>query len=514
MRLPYWLSPAIVGALAVPAFGLPDSWLGAVPQPLTFLLPLSSLAWLFHRLNHGDHSGQSGHSAALRIGYAWGMGFFLAGVSWIYVSLSQFSGLPSGAAALAALVFCAFFSLYPALAALGFAYLRHPGSTAKNALYFAAIWSGSEWLRGTLFTGFPWLSLGYSQLSPSPFSGYASVLGVYGVGFMSALSATLLLARSRLALISSAVLVGIGVVLSAMPWTTPIGEPLTVRLLQGNVAQAVKWQPEQLERSISTYLGLLNQADKPDGPVLNILPETAIPLLYEHIPQEILSALTAHGPTLLGVAVRTHPPTPLQNHAEEGYANAAIALDSTNLEQPLGMYAKRHLVPFGEFSPPGLNWFFRLLRIPMADFTPGPAGQPAIAIAGQRIAPNICYEDVFGEELLPSVRDATLLINLSNTAWFGDSLAQPQHLQIARMRALETGRSMLRATNSGMTAMILPDGQVAARLAPFSTGVLTVQAQGYSGLTPYAKWGNTLILLMIGSVVLHAAWRRHQGKLA
>jgi apolipoprotein N-acyltransferase len=178
----------------------------------------------------------------------------------------------------------------------------------------------------------------------------------------------------------------------------------------------------------------------------------------------------------------------------------------------LQTYAKRHLVPFGEYVPPGFAWFFDYVRIPMSDFSAGPPRQAPLAIAGQRIAPNICYEDLFGEEILQSLPAATLLINLSNTAWFGDSLAQPQHLQIARLRAMETGRTMLRATNTGITAAIAPDGRVLGQLPPFTAGALRVEAQGFAGLTPYARWGNVLALVMaIGAVspACFAAWRRH-----
>jgi apolipoprotein N-acyltransferase len=171
-------------------------------------------------------------------------------------------------------------------------------------------------------------------------------------------------------------------------------------------------------------------------------------------------------------------------------------------------YAKRHLVPFGEYIPPGFDWFFQLVQIPMSDFSAGPRDQPPLAIAGQQIAPNICYEDLFGEEIIRALPQATLLVNLSNTAWFGDSLAQPQHLQIARLRAMETGRTMLRATNTGITAAIAPDGRVLGRLPAFTAGALRIEAQGFSGLTPYARWGNALALLLAALALLPGWLRR------
>jgi apolipoprotein N-acyltransferase len=161
-------------------------------------------------------------------------------------------------------------------------------------------------------------------------------------------------------------------------------------------------------------------------------------------------------------------------------------------------YSKRHLVPFGEFTPPAFAWTLALLKIPMSNFTPGAARQPPLALAGQQLAVNICYEDVFGEEIIRALPEATLLVNLSNTAWFGDSLAQPQHLQIAQMRALETGRAMLRATNTGMTAIVGPDGRVERVLPPFSEGALVGEVSGHSGATPYVRWGNAAALLLVG----------------
>ncbi len=500
----------LLGALAVPGFGLPFSLESAVsPAPtwhhLLPLLPIVSIAGLLQRI------ATAGVRAAALTGWAWGLGCFLAGVSWLYVSLSQFSGLPAVAAALATLVFAAFLALYPMLACAAYAKLRARHGEALRVALFAALWTLCEWLRGTLFTGFPWLSLGYAQVPPSPLAGYASSLGVYGVGFVSVLVAGAALQwhrgeSRRRALITLLLVLGLGALLRAMVWVTPIGEPVSVRLLQGNVAQAIKWEPEHLKRSVNSYLALLNHLARDPAaadsarPMLTVLPETAIPLLFTQIPEEVIQALTRQSDTLLGVAVGT---------LDGGYANAAMALPK-GATRPEGIYAKQHLVPFGEYAPPGFGWFFRLLRIPMADFTAGAAQQAPLRLAGLNIAPNICYEDLFGEELLPALRDSTLLINLSNTAWFGDSLAQPQHLQIARLRALETGRVMLRATNSGMTAMIQPNGEVTARLAPFTAAVLRVEAQGYTGLTPYAKWGNALILLIV-VVIIALGWRRRRG---
>ncbi len=479
------LLAAALGAFCVLGFAPFDAWLTVWPAPT---LALGGLYLLWQRT--------SGAREAMLLGLAWGAGCFLFGVSWVYVSLSQFGGMAPPAAAAATLAFCLYLALFPALA--GGLFQRWRTGTARDALLFAGLWALAEWLRGTLFTGFPWLAVGYSQSPPSPLAGWAAVLGVYGIGFIVALIGALLgrMAhagwRSPAAWITILLLAGTGTMLRMMDWTQPVGAPVTVSLLQGNVPQSLKWDPKRLPLSIDSYLALARANPAP----LTVLPETALPLYFNEVPREVLRGLTAHGDALLGVAVSTR---------EGGYTNGAVAVTG---QLAVSAYAKRHLVPFGEYAPPGFAWFFRFARIPMSDFTAGPARQEPLNVAGQRIAPNICYEDLFGEELLAALPAATLLVNLSNTAWFGDSLAQPQHLQIARLRAIETGRVMLRATNTGMTAMVNPDGAIAAVLPPFATAALVVQAQGRSGLTPYARWGNALALLLAVGACLTALYRR------
>jgi apolipoprotein N-acyltransferase len=451
--------------------------LGFAPFGL-FPLPLLTLALLFRMWR----AAPTPRTAAW-LGFAWGLGFFLAGVSWVYVSLHDVGGMIAPLAAFATLLFCAYLALFPALA--GYVFRRVASaefSAPRAALIVAGLWTLAEWLRGTLLTGFPWLALGYSQSPPSPLAGYAPLLGSYGLAFIVALLAALLgfgWRRFWPALIVVG-LVTFGFVLRGIGWTEPVGAPVRVALLQGNVPQSLKWDPNRLSLSIETYLRLARE----NPAQLTVLPETAIPLLFDEVPREVLRGLTANGEALLGVAVRT---------TQGGYANGAVALQPGGSSQG---YAKSHLVPFGEFVPPGFAWFFGLVRIPMSNFTSGPPRQPPLAVAGQKIMPNICYEDLFGEEILRALPEATLLVNLSNTAWFGDSLAQPQHLQIAQLRALETGRPMLRATNTGMTAAIAPDGTVAAVLAPFTRDALRVEVRGYRGATPYGQRGNGPALLL------------------
>jgi apolipoprotein N-acyltransferase len=482
MKLPPSLLATALGGASI---------LGFAPFEI-FPLPIVTLALLFRLWQKTSPRG------AAWLGFCYGLGFFLAGVSWVYVSLHDVGGMAAPVAIAATVLFCAYLALFPALAGyLSCRLLANEASADfyKNALLVAGLWTLTEWLRGWLFTGFPWLALGYSQSPPSPLAGYAAVLGSYGIGFLVALIAALLAFgwKRKTAWLAIVAILGAGALLRGMDWTQPTGEPVAVSLLQGNIPQSLKWVPERLPLSIDAYVGLARK----NPASLTILPETSIPLFFDELPRDVLKALTQHGDALLGVAIR---------HREGGYVNGAVAVGKSAVtpELTFASYAKRHLVPFGEYIPPGFDWFFKLVHIPMADFSAGPRDQPPLAIAGQKIAPNICYEDLFGEEIIRALPQATLLVNLSNTAWFGDSLAQPQHLQIARLRAMETGRTMLRATNTGITAAIAPDGRVLAALPAFTAGALRVEAQGFTGLTPYARWGNALALLIAIGAVLPA----------
>ncbi len=461
------LAAFAAGAATVPGFA-----------PFGFFpLPVLTLAVLYRLWRRAA----TPREAAL-LGLAWGLGCFLAGVSWVYVSLHDVGGMAMPLAVVATLLFCLVLSLFPAFAGWLFARCRRV-TTAEFRDGFAAagVWVLTEWLRGWVLTGFPWLSVGYSQTPPSPLAGYAPVVGVYGVSLLTALLAGLAAFawRRPAAWGAAVVLFAGGQGLRGIEWTEPVGEPLTVSLLQGNVPQSLKWMPENLSLSIDTYTRLADEHPAR----LTVLPETAIPLLFERIPREVIEKLSAHGEMLLGAAARQ----------DRGVVNGAVLLARG---APPQIYAKVHLVPFGEFVPPGFAWFFGLVNIPMSDFRPGPADQKPFSVGDQKLMPNICYEDLFGEEIRRALPEATILVNLSNTAWFGDSLAQPQHLQIARVRALETGRPMLRATNTGMTALVAADGAVAAILPPFTAGALTVSVRGHAGETPFVRFGNAVAVLL------------------
>jgi len=419
-------------------------------------------------------------------GYAFGLGLFGAGVSWVYVSLHTFGAMPLPLAALATFLFCAFLALFPAAA--GWLQARIPAHPFLRAcLLIPAAWTLSEWVLSWIFTGFPWLSTGYASVG-WPLQGYAPLLGVFGLSFITislAGMAWLALQRQKPLLFASALvaLVGAGEALRHVHWTEPAGEPVSVALLQGNIEQDLKFRPESYAKVLAAYVRLAERTSAK----LIVFPETSIPRFLDRIEPDFIERLESiakrnGGDLLLGV--------PYRRRSDE-YFNSVISLGIS----PRQAYHKSHLVPFGEFIPPGFGWVLSVLEIPLSDFSRGDRDQPPIAAAGQRIAVNICYEDAFGDEIARRAREATLLVNVSNVAWFGDSLAPAQHLQIARLRAVETGRMHLAATNTGITAAIDRDGRVLARLPQFTEGLLEVSAQGYTGVTPYVRYADWPVVI-------------------
>jgi apolipoprotein N-acyltransferase len=294
-------------------------------------------------------------------------------------------------------------------------------------------------------------------------------------------------------------IVAAGEALRHVRWTTPSGPPVSASLLQGNIEQDLKFSPERYAHTLETYARLAAETRAR----LIVFPETALPRFLDQIDPAYLDHLEAlarrnHGDALVGVLAR---------RSEDEYYNSVLTLGVS----PRQLYHKAHLVPFGEFVPPGFGWTLELLHIPMSDFSRGPEERSVLEAAGEQVAPNVCYEDAFGAEIARQLPRASLLVNVSNVAWFGDSLAPAQHLQIAQMRALETGRMHLTAANSGITAAIDRDGRVIARLPQFHEGRLEIDAQGYAGATPYVRlrdWPVVAVslLLLVGAAA--AARRR------
>lgn len=465
--------------------------------------------WLMPFLLAGLLAINLGFSQSIRqasiTGWCFGFGLFATGVSWVFVSLHTFGGMPAWLAGLATVLFCAFIALYPAcvMALLQWIRQRRPLSLLRAALVFAVLWAFADWLRGWLFTGFPWLSIGYSQLSRnlafSPLSAYFPLLGVFGVSLLTTFCAGLLLGKTRGWLILLCILGG-GWALQQVQWTKPIGQAINVALVQGNIPQDLKWDAERYQATLNTYQLLVKQSlTAPSQPKLIILPETAYPSYLQDVPRyyldELKSLAQLHQADIVFGAITGTP---------KQYFNSAVSMGISEQQR----YHKSHLVPFGESVPWGFRWLMNLTHIPMTDFTPGDNQQHDMQLQGVRLALNICYEDAFGEQIIGALPSAHILANISNTAWFGDSLAQPQHLQIARARALETGRPMLRATNTGMTAAITPNGMIDDRLAPFTTDILFSSVQPYEGTTPYSRWGNLAFLLLAASFLLNVL-RKH-----
>ena len=463
---------AALGALQTLAFvhtGVPGGW----------LLPLATLAWLVWRLDLA-----SPRRAAL-LAACYGTAWLVAGVWWLYISMHRYGGLPAWMAALAVLALAAALSIYLALA--GAAYARWRRGGAGDSALFAALWLLAELARGVIFTGFPWLAAGYSQVD-APLAALAPWVGVYGMGAVLAGIAAALAqavasrgrrwgpATAALAVLVLAAAVGPG------EHTRPAGE-VSVALLQTNVRQDEKFSAEHLPQTLAWVGRELTAAEAE----LVIAPETAVPLLPFQLDESAPGywpALRAHfadggRAALVGV--------PLGDH-ERGYTNSVAGLSAGAGYR----YDKYHLVPFGEFIPTGFRWFTSMMNIPLGDFARGVVDPPSFAVRGQRVAPNICYEDLFGEELARRFADEasapTVFANLSNIGWFGDTIATVQHLNISRLRALEFQRPMVRATNTGATAIIDHRGVVQAMLPPHSRGVLTGRVQGRDGVTPYAWW--------------------------
>jgi len=466
------------------------------------VLPIVALAVLFALWLRAASARE-----AARLGFAFGLGLFYAGIGWIYIAMHEYGGMPLLLSLLAALLFAAFWALLPALA--GYAQARIPlTSGLRVMLLMPAVWALVEWFRGLLVTGFPWLVLGYAH-SDSPLAGYAPVLGAYGVSLAAAVSAGLLLqlwrarwsSPGKVALATLLAIWVLGGLLRTVAWTQPDGEPVSVALVQSNIPQDVKFRKESLVDILETHRRLVDQ----NTARLTVLPETALPLLRHQVPENYVQRLRDRarqngGDVLIGVFERSNG----------SYYNSVFTLGVADEQH----YRKQHLVPFGEFIPlrPLLGWFINgVLDIPMGDLARGDLRQPPLNVAGQQVAVNICYEDVFGEELIRALPQATLLVNVTNDAWYGNSPVAAQHNQIAQFRALETGRMMLRATNTGVTSIIGVNGKVLQQLPQHEEAVLLGTAQGYQGVTPYVRWGNAAILLLLVAILAYAWTRRLAG---
>ena len=500
--LPYALS-LLAGAVLPLAFA-PFGWF--------WLAPLSYAALLFCWKDVPSGRG-------FWLGFVYGCASFGGGTYWTYIAVREMGGAPLAVALFLTVgltMVCAAF-----VGAAGFIagrWFRTSGAAAR-LVTLPALFVLCEWARGWMFTGFGWLSAGYSQTS-SWLMGYAPVLGLHAMSWAVLVTAgalvTLFEAATRwghsgftassagrpadpareirnapisgvlAAVLVVAVVWAGGLAARSHRWTMPQSRAISVALLQGAITQDLKWKPEQLKDTLTLYARLTMQNLGMD---LIVWPEAAVPTLIDYVGDYVdgvRKASSERGSTVLLGVLRADP----ESKREQ---NVVVALT-----QPTQTYVKRHLVPFGEYFPvpPFIRSWMRLMNLPYTDIMAGSPNQPLLAAAGQKIAVTICYEDVFGAEQLRYLPDATLLVDVSNDAWFGDSIAPHQHLQIAQVRAAEAGRYLLRATNTGVTAVVDDQGRVEATLPQFTPAVLKATVRGFEGATPYAVVGNWAVLLL------------------
>ena len=468
---------AFVSGATVPLAFAPFSWFWVAPVSLAIFF------FLLYQLQPGE---------AFRRGFLYGLGMFAAGTWWLYISISGFGGAPLSVAFVLMGGLMGAMGLY--LGVAGYVIARWGGEPGplRWLLFMPGVWTLVEWLRGWLFTGFPWLSLGYSQVD-SPLGAWAPVGGTYGttlsVAFVAGALVTLIRGSAATRRIAAGCLVALAAttwMLMDRQWTEPHGEPVTATLAQGGISQDMKWLPSQLLPTLNLYRDLT--LENPDTQLF-VWPEAALPatasVLVPYL-DAMNDILTDRGAGLV-TGILTRSPV------DHRYRNTLMTLGHGD-----GIYYKRHLVPFGEYFPvPEIvrDWL-RLMNLPSEDTVPGPRLQAPLQVAGIRLAPSICYEDAFGAEQLDFLPEAGALVNVSNDGWFGDSIAPHQHLEMARMRALETGRYLLRATNTGITAVVDPSGKIVAQAPQFEAYALSAQVQAFQGSTPYVSFGNTPVIVL------------------
>lgn len=461
---------------------------------------------LLAELLHGQRPGR-----AARIGWMYGIGLWAAGVWWLYISVHDYGHTPAWLSVimvgLVALVMGSLTGL------MGFLYRRF-NLDRRALLTFAPLFIGFEWMRSWLFTGFPWLYSGYAFLD-TPLEHYAPLLGVFGVGLLaivSAQSAAALLktgGRAWMAAVLASVVWGGGFALSQHVWSKPdLQRQLSLSIIQGNIPQDMKWQMEWRDKTLDIY----RQWSKNEwGRDLVIWPEAAVPM-FQYEAAEFLSemennALTAHSTLVTGI-----PFADLRRIDKAGippFYNSVAAIG-----QGYGLYFKQRLVPFGEYIP-----FESLLRntIPffsrdMSSFSAGTPGQMPLMVGNYRAGAAICYEVAYPELTRRNATDADFLITVSNDGWFGHSIGPDQHLQMVRMRSLETGKWFVRATNNGISAIINERGRIVAQVPQFKRTVLRGTVYMTSDKTPYLRWGYAPVMLLAGLMLVAGAWRVRSGK--
>ncbi len=435
--------------------------------------------------------------AALR-GFLYGLGLFGYGISWVYISIHDYGGAPAFGAALLTLLIICFWSLFPALTAYlstRFISNKYP---VRKIWGIPFVWIFVEYFRGVWFiNGFPWLQIAYSQLQ-TPLKGYVPIIGTYGTGFLLALTAAVLVAgykkhmAYRYVLLFLLTVWGTGAVLQSIKWTEAIGTAINVALIQGNVPQDQKWLPENRIKTLIDYQQLTEQNWDAD---IIIWPESAIPAYIAQVKEAYLDPLSAKAKVHNTDLIVSLPA--LGKNKE--HFNTVISLGKKERR-----YNKNHLLPFGEYLPlqPVSGFILALINVHLGDFVSGGDDQDLLEGGGYPFATSICYEDAFASEALNALPEAAFLVNVTNDAWFGDSIEPYQHMQIAQMRALETGRYMLRVTNTGVTAIVAPDGLIIKKAPSFKQVVLRGKIFPMGGMTLFAKLGDAVIVSGLAVILL------------
>lgn len=473
----FLLGAALAGAAELPYGG----WIQ---------IPILALVWWCL-----DTSKAISFKNSFFLGWIFGLGYFIIGLWWLYISLHDIGGMNSALSCVAVFLLSSYVALYFSAASLSIRLFR---SSAFSGVLLASSWVVFEYLRGEIFTGFPWMGFAESQVN-GPFAAIAPYLGGLGCTFFAVLAAWLLFCIKKESAKNAAGLLfvlAIPLLAGQSSFTKPTGEPLSVQLIQGNFAQSLIFRPEGIVQQIDFY----NKAITSSNAELTIAPETAFPWPETNLPPNLFLGLqkfadTGNGNLLFGTIGRD----PDGENGRE-FSNRALGISPKTQRYE---YDKNHLVPFGEFIPPGFHWFVSAFSVPLSDFARGGNNQANFTIIRRDQAPlhaaiTICYEDVFGGELASRIRrnqePTNLLINITNLAWFGQSQAPAQQLRLSQLRSLETGLPALRATNTGITSVLGHDGKVLAALPGFTQAILSTQVQAYTGKTPYVSWGNLPIL--------------------
>jgi len=480
---------SIVGALLVCAYAPFSYWW------LTFICP----AILYVSI-----ANQTVRIAGL-IGFVFGLFFFGFGVPWTFNSIHEFGHAPLLLSAILAGLLVITLALFPACVAVLTVFLqkdKHFNFTA--VLVFACLWVGFEWIRSWIFTGFPWLLIGHVHHT-GPLQGVLPIFGTYGASWATILLGcfvtVVFFAKPEQKIMALMSITAITLALyfaNQIIWTHAEDEKLDVVLVQGNISQEMKWDQSKHSYIMEKYLQMSKRHFDAD---IIIWPETAIPTYYSLVKDSFIQkvAKTADENNIdYLIGVFTYEPE-----------NGRVYNSVMTLGSELSFYRKQHLVPFGEYLPfrGVLTFLERYIDIPMADISSG-GGRPLVRLKGHPVGSSICYEAVYGNEIIEALPEAKFLVNVSNDAWFGDSLAPHQHLEITRSRAIETGRYLLRATNTGISAIIDPMGKIVNKSVQFQDDIVRATIQPYNGVTPYARWGNWGIVSIVFCCLLALSIRR------